>query len=506
MEDIATDPDGYSYVVGQAYDSTGFMGFPTVDGGGFLAKVSPAGSVIWSHAFTHASFDQIELKNNVLYATGIGHWNVVVGNHSAFVDSTLHGYLVASFDTSGNDLWLNTSYYTGDIATGDIDANDDGELFIAAAGYSQIYTDIDTIDFGWWNRQVLICKFSPTGQLQWISTAGCPGSKSRAVGIACDNSGAAYVTGFAHTDSAYCEEAHFGEFTVALPSMFYLTKISSDGQFVWLDQGFGATGKDVEYIGNDTIAVTGYFYDSTDAVGSTTLQSLRFDMFVATFDVNGNPGWAYQSNAGNDSSYCTGLKLEKSGDGDLLVLGELLGSVTMDGQSVNPEGAAFHVSKISRSGVRLWSATMAEQPTGFSTIEPHGLSSDAAGRAYVSGTFNTSNWLAWNTDSLQGSVSDYSMFVARTADDALSISSPHLIEGINVYPNPCSNILHLELCQDAPDQFAVDVLSTTGEFIIHGIRNGRQASLDVSSLAPGLYVARITCHAQVYHHSFVVGQ
>ncbi|MBK7268935.1 MAG: hypothetical protein IPI07_05305 [Flavobacteriales bacterium] len=159
--DIATDADGYSYVVGHAYDTVGFMGVQTDPGGGFLAKVSPTGSMIWTQTFTNAIFLEIELKNDLLYATGEGETNVVVGSHSFFVDPG-QGWacLVASFDTTGNDLWVNCLRSPEDISANDLDVNDAGELFIAGTGREAIYTNTDTLYLNSPWAQVLILKYA----------------------------------------------------------------------------------------------------------------------------------------------------------------------------------------------------------------------------------------------------------------------------------------------------------------------------------------------------------
>lgn len=488
MNDIVTDSNGYSYVVGQVWPA-GFAGFPLVDGGGFLAKVSPNGNVLWCRAFTNAQFDELELRNNLLYATGKGHWNIAIGSHTFTVDSTIHAYLVAQFDTSGTENWVNISYYTGDIATGDIDANDAGELFIAASGYLQIYTDVDTLDFGWWNRQVLVWKYAPDGTLQWIRSAGCPGSKSRGLGIACDESGSAYLTGFASTDSTYCEEVLFGSLVVPVPSSFFLTKVDGAGNFVWVKHGFGAIGRDVEYLGGDSIAVIGHFYDSTNAVGSTVLESERFDMFMGSFDLEGDAGWSYQSHVTNDSSYCEGIRLQRSDDGSLIALTHGLYSIVFDGTLVNSVGDGFQVSKFSPTGLRYWTATMETYPgSPGNYIEPHGLSSDGDGRAYVSGQFicqtGMDPYLAWSTDSIQGALSNYTLFVARTDDNVLTTSSIAL-DRPTIYPNPTNGLL---TTSDPSQGISIAVLDLSGRAVLPEQRVSRY--LDISALADGVYLIR----------------
>ncbi|MBK6752304.1 MAG: T9SS type A sorting domain-containing protein [Flavobacteriales bacterium] len=446
--DIATDADGYSYVVGHAYDTVGFMGVQTDPGGGFLAKVSPTGSMIWTQTFTNAIFLEIELKNDLLYATGEGETNVVVGSHSFFVDPG-QGWacLVASFDTTGNDLWVNCLRSPEDISANDLDVNDAGELFIAGTGREAIYTNTDTLYLNSPWAQVLILKYAPGGSVEWITTAGCISSETFATGIACDELGAAYITGSAY-DGMFvdCDSLEFGPFTMPSTSSFFLTKVDGAGDFVWLRHAFGAMATDVEYLGGNAVAVIGNFSDSTNAVGTSTLLSQTTDMFMGSFDLDGVPGWSYRSEAANDPALCGGRTLDRSPDGGLFALSSGSGSILFDGTTVNTTGHGVQVSKFAVDGTRQWTAVMEGHPDTNWFSHYGGLASDQEGRAYVAGCFNSgtpSAWLTLGTYSVTGTLNGFSLYVARTNDITEGLPEAALPD-FSIYPNPTSGIIRVE--------------------------------------------------------------
>jgi PKD repeat protein len=61
---------------------------------------------------------------------------------------------------------------------------------------------------------------------------------------------------------------------------------------------------------------------------------------------------------------------------------------------------------------------------------------------------------------------------------------------VNAYPNPVSDLLTLEL--SAPVEATVQVYGISGELVASEAINGSRSTLNVSALAEGLYVARLT--------------
>lgn len=489
--DIATDPSGYSYMIGKAYDSTGFMGFPTVGSGAYLAKVAPNGTVLWCRAFTNVHLEAVELKDDIVFAAGVGYSPLVIGNQTITLDSNGQGYVVAAFDTTGNELWVNCAETTSGISTGDIDANDNGELFVAASGYGMLIAATDTFDFGLGATSILVLKYDENGALEWVNSVGCgPGTKARAYGVSCDHEGNAYVTGFASLGGAVnCDSLRFGALAMPLTARFFLVQVDAAGNFGWLRYGYNATGTDVECLDNDSLVVTGSFPDSTNAVGSGVLHSDRIDMFLGSFGLDGGVGWACRSEVASDSSYCSGVKLDMSGEGTFLLLSNATNSVDFDGLTMLAHGCGLQLSGFSFGGDRLWTATMEIHPAISNTtgIAPHGLSSDGAGRGYVCGYFSSPNgpnyFLAWDTDSIQGPMSGYSNFVARTAlgPDGFVNEHPELS---GVFPNPSDRRFYFRT--PLPD--FVTLVDVNGNLVTSTLGDGW---IDLVGLPNGIYGLRL---------------
>lgn len=489
--DIATDPNGYSYMVGKAYDSTGFMGFPTVGSGAYLAKVTPTGTVLWCRAFTNVHLEAVELKDDIVFAAGVGYSPLVIGNQTFTLDSTGQGYVVAAFDTAGNELWVNCAEATSGLSTGDIDANDNGELFVAASGYGMLIAATDTFDLAQGATSILVLKYAANGALEWVNSVGCgPGTKARAYGVSCDPEGNAYVTGFASLGGAVnCDSLRFGALGMPLSARFFLVQVDAGGTFQWLRYGYNATGTDVECLDNDSLVVTGSFPDSTNAVGPGVLHSDRIDMFMGSFGLDGGVGWAYRSEVASDSSFCSGVKLAKAGEGTFLLLSNATNSVDFDGLTMLADGSGLQLSGFSFGGDRLWTATMEIHPAVSNTtgIAPHGLSSDEEGRGYVCGYFSSPNgpnyFLTWSTDSIQGPTTGASNFLARTALGPDG-SADELSQLCGVFPNPSEGRFHLRT--SVPD--LVTVVDMNGISVTPRLGPGW---IELEGLPNGIYVLRL---------------
>jgi hypothetical protein len=255
------------------------------------------------------------------YATGM------VSNPGLFDSLTIpcnaSDVFVAKYDPTGGLIWAKTAGGALLDQGYDIATDASGNSYVVGAIQTNgIYPTVtfDTItltghgDYDWF-----IAKYDANGSVVWAKNAG-GAAGDIAYGVALDNSGAVYVTGF------FSGTMTVDGVTVTSAGLYdiFLAKYNSDGTLVWLKRA-GGTGSDIGHgivldsAGN--IAIVGEF-QNTASFGSNSIAALGLgDAFIAKYDSNGNNLWArrggstinYQTDSanaiaadGSNSFYVTG--------------------------------------------------------------------------------------------------------------------------------------------------------------------------------------------------------
>lgn len=90
---------------------------------------------------------------------------------------------------------------------------------------------------------------------------------------------------------------------------------------------------------------------------------------------------------------------------------------------------------------------------------------------------------------------------------ATEIRELNKLFGVNLYPNPVSNTLNINVNSDTQNNVRIDVINYTGQTILSNVNNVSQGnntiSLDVSSLTQGVYFAKISTDNNVKTVKFV---
>ena len=150
----------------------------------------------------------------------------------------------------------------------------------------------------------------------------------------------------------------------------------------------GGTSDDARAVARDSagnVYVAGVF-TGTAVFGSTTLTSAGTgDLFVAKMDAAGTYQWAVRA-GGASLEVPYSLALDPSGN--VYVAGRFQGAAAFGSTTLTPAGASKEtfIAKLTTKGSWLW----ANQVGGSTTDYWRGVVVDAAGNAYLAGTFNTS--------------------------------------------------------------------------------------------------------------------
>ena len=285
---------------------------------------------------------------------------------------------ICMLDTAGNFLWA--------VKAGGIDWDSGFGIAVDNAGNSYVSGYFQgTSAFGATTltssgyKDLFVCKLDASGNFLWAIKAGGI-SIDQGQGLAVDSAGNCYVTG------EFRDTAIFGDTTLTSSGGrdMFVCKLDSDGNFLWVVQAGG-----IDWDCGFGIAVdnAGYSYVSgvfqgTSTFGATTLTSSGdFDIFACKLDTNGNFLWAKKA-GGASQDFGNGIVVDS--DGNSYVTGFYWGTASFGATTLTSSGMNdIFVCKLDANGNFLW----AVQAGDSDYDDGLGIAVDNAGNSYVSGFF-----------------------------------------------------------------------------------------------------------------------
>jgi len=263
-------------------------------------------------------------------------------------------------------------------------------------------------------QQYFIVKYDAGGVIQWAK--GVTGIAT-CNGITTDNAGNIYVTG--NFDGA---STVFG--TTTLTNLgggdIFIVKYDPSGNVIWAKSAGGSSnsewGESIAYDGINGLYVTGQFYSSSIAIGSTTLTnhaSSGPDFFIAKYDlISGNAIWA-KSAGGN--RYDMGYGVTVDGAGSIYVAGSFKSdSIKFDATptlvSLTPGASNVFIVKYDSIGNTIWS----KQADGlWGDVFAYDIKSDAANNIFIVGEFQGVNAQFGSDTLVNHSAGSSDVFIAK---------------------------------------------------------------------------------------------
>jgi hypothetical protein len=318
------------------------------------------------------------------YATGM------VSNPGLFDNVNIPCYasdvFVAKYDPIGDLIWAKTAGGPLLDQGYDIATDTTGNSYVVGAiqtnGIYPTVTFDNTILTGHGDYDWFIAKYDANGSVLWAKNAG--GSQGdTAYGVALDNFGGIYVTGF------FSGTMTVDGVTVTSAGLFdiFLAKYNSDGTLVWLKRA-GGTGADIAHgitvdsAGN--IAIVGEFQNTANFDGNSIVALGLGDAFIAKYDSDGNNVWVHRG--GGTIGYQTDRANAIAADGSnsFYVTGEFTGTATFDNLSVTstgPNASDVFLANYNSNGVIQW----LHHGGGVHADIGYSVGVDQGGNSYVSG-------------------------------------------------------------------------------------------------------------------------
>ncbi len=304
---------------------------------------------------------------------------------------------ITKFDSSGNLVWAKSMGGTADDAGGAIAVDTSGNIY--TTGYFAGTADFDpgagTANFSSAGiGDIFITKFDSSGNLVWAkSMGGTADDASNAIAV--DASGNIYTTGYFEGTADFDPSAGIFNLTNVGGDDIFVSKLDSNGNFVWAKSMGGTSAEAGRGIGLDTngnVYTTGFFQVISDfdpGVGTFNLTPAgSLDIFISKLDSNGNFVWA-KSMGG--TSLEIGLSIILDSSGNVYTTGFFNSTVDFDPGAgtydLTSVGAGdIFISKLDSSGNFIWAKGMG----GTSDDLGRGIAVDSSGNVYSTGFFSSS--------------------------------------------------------------------------------------------------------------------
>ena len=282
----------------------------------------------------------------------------------------------------------------------------DGSGNVYTTGYFSGIADFDPGDIAFnlisaGGDDIFVSKVDSAGNFVWARRMGGIGTE-RGLSLALDSSGNVYTTGvFEGTADFDPWNVTAGDtLTSGGDRIIFVSKLDSDGNFVWAKQMGGPPGLDdsgesdrgfsVAVDGDGNVYTTGYFhgtgdFDPDDAGALILTSAGDRDIFVSKLDSAGDFVWAKQMGG---PSADQGFDVAVDGSGNVYTTGFFKGTADFDpGDGALDFTSAgerdIFVSKLDSAGNLVW----AKQMGGLGFDQGASLAVDGSGHVVTTGTF-----------------------------------------------------------------------------------------------------------------------
>ncbi len=352
IRDVAIGPNGNIYVVGEFQDVVDFdpssasaLYRSAGQRDAFLVKFSPNGAFQWVRTIG-GQLDDIAYSvsvdgNGNVYITGSFQATITVDNNTGTIEQSRGGkdIFLCKFSPAGLLIWSHSIGGPGDdeAFASAIDAYDN--LYIG--GYFEHSVDFDPTSntdskTSSGKRDAFLSKIiTSTGSYGWTVIFGGPGADDAVTGIAGDNTGNMYISGYFGDYIALNPDGTSARINTKGNSDAFIVKLNGNHSYIW-GYTIGGAGDDRAMsiastdVGN--VVLVGYFEQTVDLDPTTGAKLVNSsggtDGFVVAINATGNYLWAQQI-GGSSDDLIMDVAIEDSTN-NIYVAGGFTGTVDFD--------------------------------------------------------------------------------------------------------------------------------------------------------------------------------
>jgi hypothetical protein len=502
---------------------------PNFGGGvsdGFIVKINPNGTIVWSTFFGGENADSITSikidNNNDLCIIGQTCSTQNIATTGAYQTSTIGtSSFLSKFSNNGALLW--STYYdnypgtSNTIPYGYLNYNN---AYFDVDSSNNIYFAFKTINQGLATAGAyqtvknqptganLISKFTPTGQRIWATYYGVNGSSI--FGLCIGNDGF-YVSGTTlDCVPVYSANTFFATTGCHQPTPgscrdIFLSKFSLDGDRIWSTYYGNNTPENINdhsiVAFGDSVYLTATSFNQGGLTTSGSFQETnptpasQENVFLVKFNSIGVRQWGtfygYQGNYINS-------RVTKDSNGNIFLSGttDYLQNISSTGgyQEIKNNGTDAFASKFSPNGERQWGTYY-----GGNGFERENIKSLVYNDSfYITGSTNSTDTIAtigsfqpnYTTNTFQ-SENPCNFFIAKFEPLPLSTSQNDENQ-FSIFPNPNNGTFSITFKDLLMDNWKLEVYDLVGKKVLMKNLNDSQTTIETNNLSKGLYIVKIT--------------
>ncbi|WP_026450925.1 T9SS type A sorting domain-containing protein [Aequorivita capsosiphonis] len=380
-------------------------------------------------------------------------------------------YWVIKLDSTGNIIWENTIGGDGYDNAAEVQITADGGYIIGGTSESGISGDRTVFNSS--GRDAWVLKLDENGNILWQRSHNLMDSFSM---------GSIKVT----ADGGYIIGG-----TSRSPDFYSFMKVNASGNNVW-EKYYGADGW--QALTNLIITSDGGYlgvgFSDADASGDKTEDSQGgLDYWLLKLNSNGNIEW--QNTIGGDSGDAPYTATETA-DGGYFITGYSYSNISGDKTENTFDSPDFWIIKLNSLGIIEW-----QNNIGGTNVDrlPNTV-------LYNDGNFIICGQSASNIsgDKTENSRGGYDFWIIKHAA-TLGLEENPFAAAINLHPNPTTNTLQLNTQDKIINQ--INIYSMTGSKVLQLDINTVSPTVDVSSLASGVYYIQLYSGKNVALKKFV---
>ena len=434
---IATDASGNVFMTGSFSSPTITFGTTTLTNNGnndiFIVKYDANGNALWAKSAGGADNEwgysvATDAAGNT-YITGAFASSTITFGATTLTNSSSVGnsdIFIVKYDANGNALWAKSAGGTWDDVGNSIATDAAGNAYITGGFSSPAITFGTTTLTNSGDYDIFIAKYDTNGNVIWAKSAGGTDADG-GIGIVTDVAGNAYITGeFASSTITFGATTLTNSSSVGNSDIF-IVKYDANGNALWAKSAGGADyewGCSVATDAAGNAYITGAFYSSTITFGTTSLTNYGIgNIFIAKYDSNGNVLWAKSVGGPVDD---WGNSIATDASGNVFMTGSFssptitFGATTLTNSSSVSNYDIFIV-KYDANGNVIW----AKSAGGWYSAGSNSIATDAAGNAYITGTF-TSPAITFGATTLTNNGNE-NIFIAKVEPFAIILAQTNVL-------------------------------------------------------------------------------
>jgi hypothetical protein len=340
---VTFDREGNVFLAGEATDD-GTFGEQSRPGLGgmdfFLAKVSKEGRFLWVRSIGGSLVDRgygvITDPAGHAYVTGHFQSTDAQANGQTLPNAGDYDVFVAKYSSTGELLWIRTAGGKGYDYGHGIALDSKGDVIVTGAVAGEAKFGDTVVNAASTTRPIFCAKYSSSGDLRWVKTTSGKFSGS-GHGVGVDAQDAIYLGGSGGgvgSMGSLPVEIAKGQAAVVI-------KLTSSGEAVWAASVSGTPSAGFHEIAVDAagrVWGAGMFKGSLNLPTAPVSSSGEKDNdgFLAHFSADGKLQWS-RAVQGPATDYCLGVTTD--GTGRCFVTGEFSATATFAGQTLTSLGA-----------------------------------------------------------------------------------------------------------------------------------------------------------------------